>query len=71
MIEEYLKDNSLSVAEVVAIKHTGFSSFEKISAQKNNNRSYISDDIIQKIFIRKRLKKKLSADIDLLLKIQK
>jgi hypothetical protein len=71
MIEEYLKDNSLSVAELMQVKHTGFSSFKKNSSQEKETRSYISDDIIQKIFIKKRLKKKLSADIDLLLKIQK
>ena len=65
MIGSFLQDNSLLHVAVHSMKCPYFTSF----SYKHRD-FYISDDILQKLFIKKRLKKKLSADIDLLLKIQ-
>lgn len=49
------------------LSHPQFRSFERQEKQKKH--LVVCDDIISKIFIKKRLKKKLSAHIDELLKI--
>lgn len=64
MIEEFLKENKLWHITVFSIKNHISTSFSL------KNTYIITDDIISKIFIRKRIKRKLSADIDLLLKIK-
>jgi transcription-repair coupling factor (superfamily II helicase) len=64
MIKEFLDDNHLPVRNIIKVKSHLYKSFSQ------DNDIYICDDIIEKIFIKKRVKKKLSADIDLLLKIQ-
>lgn len=64
MIREFLDNNSLPGRQIFSIKSHLYKSFQR------DNKIYICDDIIEKIFIKKRIKKKLSADIDLLLKIQ-
>lgn len=65
MVGAFLQDNGFLHVPISPIKSPYFTSF---SYKKQD--FYISDDILQKLFIKKRLKKKLSVDIDLLLKIQ-
>ncbi len=64
MFWEFLERNSFSHITVISTKSHLYKSF----SYKNN--VCLCDDIIAKIFIKKRVKKKLSEDIDLLLKIQ-
>ena len=64
MIGEFLSKNTLTHIPIIEVKNHLLSSFN----YKHNY--FIADDVIQKIFIKRRLKKKLSADIDLLLKIR-
>jgi transcription-repair coupling factor (superfamily II helicase) len=64
MIQEFLSKNKLSHIPIIEVKNHLLSSFHY------KHHYCIADDVIQKIFIKRRLKKKLSADIDLLLKIR-
>jgi len=67
-IEEFLQSNNYWHIPVHSVQTHLLSSF---SYQKNKTSyNYICDDILWKIFIKKRVKKNLSAEIDLLLKIQ-
>ncbi len=70
MLEEFMRDNNLQVQKIESIASTWYTSFQQSNQKDEIVSIFISDDVIQKIFIKKRLKKKLSADIDLLLKIQ-
>lgn len=68
MMEKFVRDNSLhaSLKEVKTPLLTSFS-YENPQGEKH---IFLADDVISKIFVKRRLRKKLSADIDLLLKIQ-
>ena len=69
MMHEFLVHNNFGHIELIAVSThllTSFSYWEW-----KNMRLCICDDVISKIFIKKRSRKKLSADVDLLLKIQK
>lgn len=63
-IERFLRDNHFENAIVKSVKSHLYKSFETQDAV------FLCDDILSQIFIKKRLKKKLSQDLDLLLKIQ-
>ena len=65
LISKFLHDNSLSHIHVTPVKSHLCTSFE--FGKKD---LYICDDILSKIFVKKRIRKKLSADVDLLLKIK-
>lgn len=67
-LDQFLSENNFSHIKLVSVKTHLCTSFSLLKWQKNH--IYIWDDILSKIFIKKRVKKKLSADIDLLLKIQ-
>lgn len=64
MMQEFLDDNHLPTRTITRVKSHLYKSFS------HHSNIYICDDVIEKIFIKKRVKRKLSADIDLLLKIQ-
>lgn len=67
-IEEFLQSNNFWHIQIHKVQTHLLSSF---SYQNNKiSQNYICDDILWKIFIKKRIKKNLSAEIDLLLKIQ-
>jgi len=67
-LEEFLTENNFWHIPLTSVSTHLLSSF---SYKKNKTiLCYICDDILQKIFIKKRSKKSLSAEIDLLLKIQ-
>ena len=68
-MQEFLRENSFSHISLQSVKTHLLSSF-CIPIKQEKKRVYICDDILSKIFIKKRIRKKLSADIDLLLKIQ-
>ena len=68
MIEEFLKENNFWHIETVSVKNHLLTSFKY--EEKKEAHLIICDDIISKIFIKRRVQKKLSADIDLLLKIK-
>ncbi len=68
LIQDFLVHNSITWVSVYNVYIPSMKSFYKTG---KGWYSIICDDIINKIFIRKRLKRKLSEDIDLLLKIQK
>ena len=68
-LQEFLRENSFSHISLQSVKTHLLSSF-CIPIKQEKKRVYICDDILSKIFIKKRIRKKLSADIDLLLKIQ-
>lgn len=67
-LKEFLKDNNFWHIELVEVGTHLLTSFSY--SEKKNTYVYICDDILQKIFIKRRAKKNLSAEIDLLLKIQ-
>ncbi|MCD5375157.1 DEAD/DEAH box helicase, partial [Candidatus Gracilibacteria bacterium] len=69
MIERFLVENNFAHTKLHGISTHLLSSFS-YPEEKNKRKVVICDDILGKIFIKKRVKKKLSADIDLLLKIQ-
>ena len=64
MITNFVEYNNLPHIE---IKNTKLNNIKSFCSQ---NEIYICDDIISQIFLRKRIQKKLSGDIDLLLKIE-
>jgi len=67
-LEEFLRENNFWHIALTSVSTHLLSSF---TYKKNKTTfCYICDDILQKIFIKKRSKKALSAEIDLLLKIQ-
>jgi transcription-repair coupling factor len=69
MIERFLSENNFGHIKLHSVTTHILASFGY--PEKNWKQSVvICDDILGKIFIKKRVKKKLSADIDLLLKIQ-
>lgn len=68
-MKEFLRENNFGHIELKEVKNHILTSFTY--REKKVSHVYICDDIISKIFIKKRVRKKLSADIDLLLKIQK
>ncbi len=68
MVETFLMENNFWHIPVKAIHNHIMQSF--VIELKNTKNVIICDDIITKIFIKKRIRKKLSADIDLLLKIK-
>lgn len=68
MIQEFLKENNFWHIEIIQVKTHLLTSYSY--QEKKENYLIICDDIISKIFIKRRVRKKLSADIDLLLKIK-
>lgn len=68
-IREFLKTNNFWHIQVIPIKTHLFTSFCYTHTWWKQ-KIFICDDILAKIFIKKRLKRKLSADVDLLLKIK-
>jgi hypothetical protein len=69
MIERFLVENNFGHIPLIPVSTHLLSSFS-YPEKAGRNTVIICDDLLGKIFIKKRLKKKLSADIDLLLKIQ-
>lgn len=69
MMQEFLGTNNFWHIKINSIKTHLLSSFIQKDI-KQENIVYICDDVINKIFIKKRVRKKLSADVDLLLKIK-
>ncbi len=69
MLWEFLSHNNFGHIKVTNITTHLLSSFSY--SDKLMSKTYICDDLISKIFIKKRTRKKLSADVDLLLKIKK
>jgi len=67
-IQEFLDANNFWHIQTIKVATHLLTSFSY--TEKKQNHVYICDDILWKIFIKKRVKKKLSAEIDLLLKIQ-
>jgi uncharacterized protein with ACT and thioredoxin-like domain len=63
-IKNFLEYNSIEKIKTIETKLNNLKSFE------NKKEIFICDDIISSIFTKKRLKKNLSADLDLLLKIK-
>lgn len=70
VIKEFCEYNNFSHIQIREVKNHLLTSFV-ISWKKEKKDIYICDDILSSIFIKKRVRKKLSADVDLLLKIQK
>lgn len=68
-LKEFLKSNNFGHREIKWVSTHLLTSFSYWYGK--NKYIYICDDILWKIFIRKRIKKNLSTEIDLLLKIQK
>lgn len=69
VLSEFLKNNNLWHIEVCNVRTHLLTSF-RYEREPWKQELYICDDVLSKIFIKKRVKKRLSADIDLLLKIQ-
>jgi len=67
-IEPFLQQNNLWHIQIRSISHTLFTSFT-ITDINGTIHNHICDDILGKIFIKRRSKKQISADLDLLLKI--
>ena len=65
LIERFLTENNIEWVEVQEVKKVLLKSF-----LYKKNKIVICDDILSHIFIKSRIKKKLSEDIDLLLKIK-
>lgn len=65
VIKNFLEYNNIENIKIIETELNILKSFEQ-----KNKRTYICDDIISKVFTKKRLKKNLSADLDLLLKIK-
>lgn len=70
MMQDFLRDNSIGNIEIYGVKTHLLKSFRTPDIDKKQSFIALCDDVIQKIFIKRRSKKKLSADVDLLLKIQ-
>lgn len=72
LIDDFLKYNEIHSVEVIEVQNNFLKSFQKTESQQNKKWvRVICDDIISRVFIKKRITKKLSEDIDLLLKIKK
>ena len=65
LLSKFLDDNNFSHIQVISVVTHTYKSFQYASEV------YVCDDILSKIFIKKRSRRKLSADVDLLLKIQR
>ena len=64
LLSEFLSLNNIEGIELLAVEHPLAESFSY------GTHTLLCDDILNSLFIRKRSKKKLSQDIDILLKIQ-
>lgn len=67
-IEPFLSENKLWHSKIIAVNSSLFSSF-RLEDTHWVTHNFICDDILWKIFIKRRSKKRISADLDLLLKI--
>ncbi len=67
VVDNFVEFNNLSWINIIETKLSNLKSFFIKSSDKKI--AFICDDIIWKVFVKKRIKKNISVDIDLLLKI--
>jgi len=72
LIQDFLQYNEIHWTQVIEVSTHILKSFEQGKLPWNNKGlRIICDDIINKVFTKKRVKRRLSEDVDLLLKIKK
>ncbi len=72
LISDFLTYNQIQWVQVFSVQTHVLQSFsQKSKNSKDENIVCICDDILNRVFIKKRVKKKLSDNLDLLMKIQK